>query len=175
MPKNFPGKHAPDNSSIISSRSVRLYHWQSMNAPNPLPETAQSAESPYKSTGGLKRVWNALRYSMRGFGHAWRVESAFRQELILAIVLVPVALFLPVSALERLALLGSVIMVLIVELINSSIEAAVDRISLDPHKLAGRAKDLGSAAVFLALVLCALAWTLIAGPVIITLVRGLHL
>jgi diacylglycerol kinase (ATP) len=143
-----------------------------MNARPPLPEPV-SIESPYKSTGGAKRVWNALRYSMRGFGHAWAVESAFRQELMLALVLIPLGTFLPVGALEHLALLGSVIAVLIVELVNSSIEAAVDRISLDHHNLSGRAKDLGSAAVFLALVLCALAWCLIAGPILLTLIATL--
>ncbi len=125
------------------------------------------AESPYKSSGGPRRIWNALRYSMRGLAHALRVESAFRQELILASVLLPVALVLRMSALETLALVASVVLVLIVELINSSIEAAVDRISLDHHRLAGRAKDLGSAAVFLALLLCFFTWLLVAGPVVV--------
>jgi len=135
-----------------------------MNAPSDLPPgTATPAESPYKSTGGLRRIYNALRYSMRGFAHAWRHESAFRQETALAAILIPSALLLPVSVLEKLALIASILAVLIVELINSSIEAAVDRISLDHHRLAGRAKDLGSAAVFLALVLCGLTWLLIAG------------
>jgi diacylglycerol kinase (ATP) len=123
-------------------------------------------ESPYKSVGGPKRIWNALRYSMRGLALALRVESAFRQELILATVLVPVAVILALPALETLALIASIVMVLIVELVNSSIEAAVDRISLDHHRLSGRAKDLGSAAVFLALMLCMLTWLLIAGPAI---------
>ncbi len=121
-------------------------------------------ESPYKSIGGPGRIWNALRYSMRGLALALRLESAFRQELILAAVLVPIACALRLPALDTLALIGSVVMVLIVELVNSSIEAAVDRISLDHHRLSGRAKDLGSAAVFLALMLCILTWVLIAGP-----------
>jgi diacylglycerol kinase (ATP) len=129
-------------------------------------------ESPFKSTGGAKRVLNAARYSMRGLVFAWRVESAFRQELSLALVLVPTALLLPVSVLEKLALVASVVIVLIVELVNSSIEAAIDRISLDPHRLSGRAKDLGSAAVFLALGLCALTWGAIAGPVLATVAAG---
>jgi diacylglycerol kinase (ATP) len=127
---------------------------------------ADEPESPYKSVGGPRRVWNALRYSMRGLSHALRVESAFRQELTLAIILVPIALFLALSPLETLALIASVVLVLIVELINSSIEAAVDRISFDHHRLSGRAKDLGSAAVFLALMLCLVTWLLIAGPAI---------
>ena len=130
------------------------------------PRDASERESPYKSVGGPTRIWNALRYSMRGLALALRVESAFRQELILAAVLTPIAVAISLPALETLALVGSVVMVLIVELINSSIEAAVDRISLDHHRLSGRAKDLGSAAVFLALLLCLLTWLLIAGPVL---------
>ncbi len=123
-------------------------------------------ESPYKSLGGPGRLLNALRYSMRGLASAVRVESAFRQELIGAAVLVPLALVLALPALETVALIGAVVLVLIVELVNSSIEAAIDRISLDHHRLSGRAKDLGSAAVFLALLWCALTWVLVAGPVL---------
>ena len=132
------------------------------------PDTLEphERESPYKSIGGPGRIWNALRYSMRGLALALRVESAFRQELMLAAVLVPIAWALHLPALDTLALIGSMVMVLIVELVNSSIEAAVDRISLDHHRLSGRAKDLGSAAVFLALMLCILTWLLIAGPVL---------
>jgi len=126
----------------------------------------RATESPYKSVGGWRRVWNALRYSMRGLALAWRIESAFRQELTLAAILVPTAIVLSLPPLETMALIASTILVLIVELLNSSIEAAVDRISLDHHRLAGRAKDLGSAAVFLALMLCMLTWLLIAGPVV---------
>lgn len=142
-----------------------------MNPVDRQPPTAE-AESPYKSVGGPGRIWNALRYSMRGLALALRVESAFRQELILAAVLVPTAIVLGLPAIETLALIGSVVVVLIVELINSSIEAAVDRISLDHHRLSGRAKDLGSAAVFLALMLCLLTWLLIAAPVIVLRIAG---
>ena len=124
------------------------------------------AESPYKSVGGLGRIRIALTYSLRGLALAWRIESAFRQELVLAAVLVPSAILLALPGIETVALIGSVVMVLIVELVNSSIEAAVDRISLDHHRLSGRAKDLGSAAVFLALMLCLVMWLLIAGPVL---------
>ncbi len=142
-------------------------------APSHPEKTAQppaepvEVESPYKSVGGAGRIWNALRYSMRGLALALRVESAFRQELILAVVLVPIALALALPALETLVLIASVVMVLIVELVNSSIEAAVDRISLDHHRLSGRAKDLGSAAVFLALMLCFVTWLSIAGPALV--------
>jgi diacylglycerol kinase (ATP) len=118
-------------------------------------------------------VLNALRYSVRGLAQAWRVESAFRQELTLALILVPLALFLPVTVLERLALVGSTVLVLIIELLNSSVEAAIDRISLDRHHLSGRAKDFGSAAVFIALMFCALSWILIAGPLVLLLVERL--
>lgn len=121
-------------------------------------------ESPYKSLGGPGRIWNALKYSMRGLLHALRVESAFRQELIAAAVLIPTAIALALPAMETVALIGSVMLVLIVELVNSSIEAAIDRISFDHHRLSGRAKDLGSAAVFLALLSCLMTWLLIAGP-----------
>jgi diacylglycerol kinase (ATP) len=129
-------------------------------------------ESPYKSTGGARRVWNALHYSMRGLVSAWRVESAFRQELSLAAILIPLAIMLSLPVMQKLALIASVLFVLIVELINSSIEAAVDRISLAHHRLAGRAKDLGSAAVLLALLLCLLTWTLIAGPLLINFLKS---
>jgi diacylglycerol kinase (ATP) len=114
-----------------------------------------------------------LRYSARGLVLAWRVESAFRQELALAVILVPLALFIPVSIVERLELIGSTLLVLMIELLNSSVEAAIDRISLDHHRLSGRAKDFGSAAVFIALVFCALSWILIAVPLALT-AFGVH-
>ena len=132
--------------------------------PRPLPGQRAHTESPYKSVGGPGRILNALRYSMRGLAHAVRVESAFRQELIGAGILIPVALVLALPALETVALIGSVVLVLIVELVNSSIEAAIDRISFDHHRLSGRAKDLGSAAVFLALLWCVFTWMMVAGP-----------
>lgn len=130
-------------------------------------------ESPYKSVGGPRRIANALRYSLRGLVHAVRVESAFRQELIAAAVLIPTALALRLPALETVALIGSVVLVLIVELVNSSIEAAIDRISFDHHRLSGRAKDLGSAAVFLALLWCACTWALVAGPTLWSLLAAM--
>jgi len=125
-------------------------------------------ESPYKSVGGPARIGNALRYSIRGLLFALRVESAFRQELLLAAVLIPAAIALALPVVETLALIGSVVFVLIVELLNSSIEAAIDRISFDHHRLSGRAKDLGSAAVFLALLWCFLTWMFIALPALLS-------
>lgn len=139
--------------------------------PPALTEESVDVESPYKSLGGPGRLWNALRYSIRGLVQAVRVESAFRQELIGAAILVPLALALALPALETVALIGSVMLVLIVELVNSSIEAAIDRISLDHHRLSGRAKDLGSAAVFLALLWCVLTWVLVAGPSLLARIR----
>lgn len=137
-------------------------------------DASDHAESPYKSLGGLRRIWHALGHSMRGLAFALRVESSFRQELASAALLIPVAIALPVGPLQTLALIGSVLMVLIVELLNSSIESTVDRISLDHHRLSGRAKDLGSAAVLLALVLCLLTWALLAGPPLVLLAAKLR-
>ena len=118
-------------------------------------------ESPFKGKTGLTRVWNAFHYSMAGLAAAYRNEDAFRQEAWLAAVLIPVALFLPVGALGKALMVASVLLVIIVELVNSALEATVDRISLDHHHLAKRAKDIGSAAVFVALVNVVVVWSLI--------------
>ncbi|HTQ77284.1 MAG TPA: diacylglycerol kinase [Burkholderiales bacterium] len=118
-------------------------------------------ESPYKGKTGLRRLINATRYSLSGLAAAARHEDAFRQELILAAVLVPTALFLGHSGLERALMVASVLLVLIVELLNSAVEATVDRVSLEDHSLAKRAKDIGSAAVMLSLVNVAAVWLLI--------------
>lgn len=118
-------------------------------------------KSPHKGKTGLTRLLNALRYSRQGLSEAFRNEEAFRQEALLALVLIPVGILLPVPALGRALLVGSVLLVLIVELLNSAVEAAVDRVSLETHHLAKRAKDLGSAAVFLSLVHLAAVWLLV--------------
>ena len=117
--------------------------------------------SPFKGKTGLIRIWHAFFNSLAGLKDAWRHESAFRQEILIAAVLLPIACLVPVSAVERALLIGSVLLVIIVELLNTSVEAAIDRISFDHHSLSKRAKDIGSAAVFMALVLCALVWLLI--------------
>ncbi|MDP1957125.1 MAG: diacylglycerol kinase, partial [Rhodocyclaceae bacterium] len=109
------------------------------------PPANPAKESPFKGKTGLARVWNALLYSVAGLKAAYRHEDAFRQEVWLAVVLIPLALWLPASGIGRALMIGSVLLVLIVELVNSAIEAAVDRISLDHHRLAKRAKDIGSA------------------------------
>ena len=118
-------------------------------------------ESPHKGETGVRRVINATRNSFAGFAEAVRCEDAFRQELLLAAVLVPVALWSGRSGFERALLAGSVVLVLVVELLNSAVEATVDRISFDNHRLAKRAKDIGSAAVMLSLVNAGLIWLLI--------------
>jgi diacylglycerol kinase (ATP) len=118
-------------------------------------------ESPFKGKTGLQRLWNALGYSLQGLATAFRHEDAFRQECLLAAVLVPAAFFVPVGGSARALMVASVFLVLIVELLNSAIEAAVDRISLENHLLAKRAKDIGSAAVFLSLINVATVWALI--------------
>lgn len=118
-------------------------------------------ESPHKGKTGLRRVWNALFYSVDGIRAAYRHEDAFRQEVLLALVLLPVALFMPTSGIGKALLMGSVLLVLIVELLNSAVEATVDRISLENHRLAKRAKDIGSAAVLLSLANVAIVWGLV--------------
>ena len=118
-------------------------------------------ESPYKGKTGLVRLMNAFGYSYAGFKAAFKHEDAFRQEVILSIVLIPLAFYLGHSAVARVLMIGSVLLVMIVELINSSIEATVDHTSIEHHPLAKRAKDIGSAAVFLALVNVAVVWGLL--------------
>lgn len=121
-------------------------------------------ESPFKGKTGLERVINATRYSLEGLAAAARHEDAFRQELMLAAVLVPLGLWLGNDGVERALLVGSVLMVLVVELLNSAVEATVDRVSLEDHQLAKRAKDLGSAAVMMSLFSVAVVWLLVLLP-----------
>jgi diacylglycerol kinase (ATP) len=118
-------------------------------------------ESPFKGKTGIQRLWNALGYSLQGMASAFRHEDAFRQECLLAVLLIPAAILIPVGGTERALMIASVLLVLIVELLNSAVEAAVDRISLENHRLAKRAKDIGSAAVFLSLINVAIVWGLI--------------
>ena len=118
-------------------------------------------ESPHKGKTGLKRVWNAFFYSLAGLAAAFRHEDAFRQEVFLAAILIPAAFFTPAGGIGKALMVGAVLLVLIVELLNSAVEAVVDRISLDEHVLAKRAKDIGSAAVMLALINVPVVWTLV--------------
>lgn len=115
-------------------------------------------ESPYKGKTGLQRLINAFGYTCAGLRTAYKNEDAFRQEVLLAVVLIPLALYLEHGAIERALMIGCVFLVLVVELLNSAVEATVDRISLDHHRLAKRAKDIGSAAVFMSLVNLATVW-----------------
>lgn len=113
---------------------------------------------------GLDRIIKAFGYSLKGFRAAFVNEAAFRQELALVIILVPAGFWLGQTPIEKALLVGVVLMVLVVELLNSAVEAVVDRVSDEHHELAGRAKDLGSAAVFLSLMVVLIVWVLILLP-----------
>lgn len=130
------------------------------SAPTKQPH-ASDAESPFKGRTGLVRIWNAFRYSVAGLRAAYRHEDAFRQEVLLAAILIPAALLSPASELGKAIMIASVLLVIVVELFNSAIEAAIDRISLDRHRLSKRAKDIGSAAVLIALLNVATVWALV--------------
>jgi diacylglycerol kinase (ATP) len=118
-------------------------------------------ESPFKSKDGLERIAKAAGYSLAGLRAAYQNEAAIRQEAWLMILLIPLGLYLGGGAVEKILLVGSTLLVFIVELLNSAIEAAVDHTSIDHHALAARAKDIGSAAVMMAIVLFMLVWGLI--------------
>jgi diacylglycerol kinase (ATP) len=122
---------------------------------------SEQQESPFKGKTGLRRIWNAFNYSLDGLAAAYRHEDAFRQEVWLTLVLIPTAFLLPAGNLGRALMIASVLLVLMVELLNSAVEAAVDRISLENHRLAKRAKDIGSAAVLVSLVNVAVVWGLV--------------
>ena len=117
-----------------------------------------------KSRSPLKRLWRALLYSLDGLSAALRHEDAFRLELVLALILIPIALHTPASGIGRALMVASVLFVLIVELLNSAIEAVTDRVSLEDHVLAKRAKDMGSAAVMLSLLNVPIVWLLVLVP-----------
>ena len=118
-------------------------------------------KSPYKGKTGLKRLVNAFGYSIAGTLAAFKHEDAFRQEVILTAILTPIALYYGETAIDQALMISSLLLIIIVELLNSSIEATVDRISIKHHKLAKRAKDIGSAAVFFSLINAAVIWFLI--------------
>lgn len=125
-----------------------------------IPENNQPKVSPFKGKTGIPRLINAFGYSLEGFKAAFEHEDAFRQEVFLAIVMVPLGFFLGDNGIEKALMIGSVLLVLIVELLNSAIEAAVDHTSTEHHALAKRAKDIGSGAVFLALMTVLIVWGL---------------
>ena len=115
----------------------------------------------FKGKQGLTRLINALGYSRDGLRAAWKHEAAFREELLLAIIAIPLALFLGKSGVDRALMVGSILLILIVEILNSAIEAVVDKASPEKHELAKRSKDMGSAAVLLSLLLAATVWALV--------------
>ena len=121
---------------------------------------------------GLHRLYRALGHSYRGLRHAVLNDTAVREGLLAAAILVPLSILLPVSDLEHLLLVLSMMLVVLVELLNSAIEATVDRISLERHPLAGLAKDLASAAVLVAVLMSGLCWVVIGGPVVVRWVQS---
>ena len=126
-------------------------------------------QNPHKGNRGLARAWHATKNSWCGLVYAFQEESAFRQELTLFLILTPIALVLTISHLEKVLLISSLVMVLVVELLNSSVEAAIDRISFEHHDLSKRAKDFGSAAVMLALLIAVLLWSAVCAPLVFNL------
>jgi diacylglycerol kinase (ATP) len=134
-----------------------------------LKDTYHINQNPHKGNRGLVRAWHAAKNSWRGLVFAFKEESAFRQELSLFIVLTPIALVLPVTLFEKAVLICSLVLVMAVELLNSSVEAAIDRISFEHHDLSKRAKDFGSAAVMLALLISFILWVCVCLPLFMKL------
>jgi diacylglycerol kinase (ATP) len=145
------------HASSRATRAGLMIGWP----PGENVEDSSQLESPHKGKTGLRRVWNAMFYSIEGLRAAYRHEDAFRQEVLLAVLLIPLALFLPASGLGKALMIASVLLVLIVELLNSAVEANVDRVSLEHHRLAKRAKDIGSAAVMMSLTNVIVVWLLV--------------
>jgi diacylglycerol kinase (ATP) len=139
----------------IASTFKRKY---CMNEQEKMPE---QSVSEFKSKSGFRRIFSAFFYSIDGFKSAWKQEHAFRQELVLVVVGAIVALALPVSAFEKLMMIAVLLLVLVVELLNSAIEAVVDRVSLERHSLSKNAKDFGSAAVFLTVFIAFSTWAVV--------------
>ena len=123
-------------------------------------------QNPHKGNRGVARAWHAAKNSWCGLVYAFMEESAFRQELTLFVLLTPIAVMLPITLLEKSLLISTLMMVLVIELLNSSVEAAIDRISFEHHDLSKRAKDFGSAAVMLALFVAALIWAAVCVPLL---------
>jgi diacylglycerol kinase (ATP) len=121
----------------------------------------EQSVSEFKSKSGLRRIFAAFFYSIDGFKSAWKNEHAFRQELLLVITGSVIAMVLPVSSFEKLMMIAVLVLILVVELINSALEAVVDRVSLERHVLSKNAKDFGSAAVLLTLLIAVATWTVV--------------
>lgn len=118
----------------------------------------------FKGKQGIARLINAIGYSRDGLGAAWKNEAAFREEVMLAMIAIPLALFLGNTGVDRALLIGSILLILIVEILNSGLEAIVDKASPEKHELAKQAKDMGSAAVMLSLVNAAVVWACVLWP-----------
>ncbi|MDP3540813.1 MAG: diacylglycerol kinase [Azonexus sp.] len=118
----------------------------------------------FKGKKGLTRLWNALGYSRDGIAAAWKNEAAFREEILLAAITIPLAFYLGKTGIERALMVGSIILILIVEILNSAVEAVVDKASPEKHELAKRAKDMGSAAVLFSLINAAAVWACVLWP-----------
>jgi len=151
------GTHRPAHPAHPRRTAVGVLHDNRAMQTPPSPSRQQADSNPQKARTGLSRMWHATLYSLAGLRAGW-TEAAFRQEAMAAIVLLPLALWLGQGWVERALLAGSVLLVLIVELLNSGIEASIDRVGLQWHLLSKRAKDLGSAAVLLSLLLCIGIW-----------------
>ncbi|MBN6729638.1 diacylglycerol kinase [Burkholderia multivorans] len=165
LPAAMPTRHGPFDEDDAHADTDAHAH-EPLGPDDPLSPLSPLPPNPYKRHRGITRAWYALKHSLNGFRVAIREESAFRQELTLAALMLPIGAFAPVPAASRALLIGSVLLVLIVELLNSSVEAAIDRISLERHELSKRAKDLGSAAVTVALFACVTTWGFVLGPVV---------
>ena len=118
----------------------------------------------FKGKKGLTRLWNALGYSRDGIRAAWQNEAAFREEILLAAIALPLAFYLGKNGIERALMIGAVLLILIVEILNSAVEAVVDKASPEKHELAKRAKDMGSAAVLFSLINAAVIWVCVLWP-----------
>ena len=153
----YPRAASADSSCASAGAPTRLRYTNDVsNGP------AQSViESPYKGKKGIRRILNAFLYSVDGLAAAFKHEDAFRQEVALALILIPIALSLSVTGTAKCLMVLSLLLVLIVEPLNSGIEAVTDRVSLEDHALAKRAKDLGSAAVMISLVAVPVVWLLV--------------
>ncbi len=154
MSSNHSNTHTNINTSANTNANLKE---SSEGGSEPLGNIAQGPSAVPKNTG-VKRLIKASFYTYKGLRHAVQYEAAFRQECIAALILIPAALIIDFSAVERLMLVGAVLLVMIVELLNTGIEAVVDRVGVEYHELAGLAKDMGSAAVMLALIYCIAVW-----------------
>ena len=152
MLKNSHGGLLPNNSlATLSQCPIRNYIKPSLHRLLKLKPPYHIDQNPHKGNRGITRAWHAAKNSWCGVVYAFQEESAFRQELTLLIILTPAAILMPATHLEKVLMVGSLLLVLVVELLNSSVEAAIDRISFEHHDLSKRAKDFGSAAVMLTL------------------------